>query len=106
MSKLVKEIAGLCYEVNKLYYDEEDKKIRKEYKERFDKLLLLLEKAITSQFNENDKEYKNIIKKIKRANKKIKKIKVGLRKTVEIFVVLTDVIENIDTLLTSSAVFK
>jgi len=105
MSKLVREIAGLCYEVNKLYYNENDEKIKKEYKERFDKLTVLLERAINSQFDENDKLYKDAIKSIKKTNKKIKKLKTGLKKTVEIFVLLSDITENIDTLLTTARVF-
>jgi seryl-tRNA synthetase len=106
MSKLVKNIAGLCYEVNKLYYEEKDKKVKKEFKAKFEKLIKLLEKAIKSQFNENDKAYKDVMKDIKKINKKIKKLKTDLKKTEEIFVFLSDIIENIDTILTDVKVFK
>lgn len=106
MSKLVKEIAGLCYEVNKLYYDEDDKKIKEEYKERFDKLIIILERVINADFDEDDRTFKKTIKDIKKINGKIKKLKTGLDKTVEIFVLLSDIIENTDTLLTTAKVFK
>ncbi len=106
MSKLVKNIAGLCYEVNRLYYEEKDKIVKKELKIRFEKISALLDKAIISQFDENDKIYKSTIRKINKVNKKIEKLKIDLKKTEEIFVFLSDIIENIDTLLTDAKVFE
>ena len=106
MSKLVKKIAGLCYDVNKLYYDEKDEKVKEELKDRFEKLSKLLEKAIISQFDENDIVYKDAIKKINTVNRKIKKVKENLQKTEKIFVYLSELIENIDTLLREAKLFK
>ncbi len=106
MSKLVKEIAGLCYDINKLYYEEKDEEIKKEFKKKFEKLSKLLEKAIISQFNEDDKTYKDAIKKINKVNGKIKKLKINLLKTEKIFAYLSEIIENIDTLLTGAKVFE
>lgn len=106
MSKLVKKIAGLCYDVNKLYYEEKDEKVKKEFKDRFEKLSKLLEQAIRSQLDENDKTYKNAVKKIRKVNKKIEKLYAGLQKTDNIFVYLSEIIENLDTLLTGAKVFE
>ncbi len=106
MSKLVKKIAGLCYDVNKLYYEEKDEKIKKEYKDRFEKLSKLLEKAIRSQLDENDKTYKNAVKKIRKVNTKIEKLNTGLQKAENIFVYLSEIIENIDILLTDVKAFE
>jgi len=103
MSKLVKKIAGLCYDVNKLYYEAKKEEVKKELKDRFEKLSKLLEKAIISQFDENDKAYKDAIKKINNVNRKIKKLKINLLKIEKIFVYLSEIIENIDTLLTEAS---
>lgn len=106
MSKLVKRVAGLCYDINKLYYEEKDEKLKKKYKDRFEKLSKLLEKAIISQFDENDKVYKDVVKKIKKVNKKIEKLKKNLLQIEEIFVFLSEIIENIDTLLKETKILK
>ncbi len=71
MSKMVKEIAGLCYHLDKLYISEKDNKARKVIGENFDRISDILDKAIRSQLDENSKLYKKSVRKIRKYSKDI-----------------------------------
>ena len=73
MLKMVKEIAGLCYHLDKLYMGEKDKRIKKEIAKNFELMSGLLDKAIRSQFDENDAQYKKSVRKLKKYSREIKK---------------------------------
>ena len=72
MSKMVKEIAGLCYHLDKLYTVEKDKKAKKEIGKNFDIMSDLLDKAIRSQFDDNDPIYKKSVRKLRKYSREIK----------------------------------
>lgn len=72
MSKIVKEIAGLCYHLDKLYTAEHNGKIKKEIGKNFDIMSGILDKAIRSQFNENDPLYKKSVRKMRKYSKMIR----------------------------------
>ena len=72
MSKMVKEIAELCYQLDKLYTVEKDKKAKKEIGKNFDIMSDLLDKAIRSQFDENDSIYKKNVRKLRKYSREIK----------------------------------
>jgi len=73
MSKIVKEIAELCYQLDKLYINEKDRAIRREIGENFDIMSNLLDKAIRTQLNENDVVYKKYVRKLRKYTREIKK---------------------------------
>lgn len=99
MSKLVKEIAGLCYHLDKLYYEEEDKKKKTELKKNFNILSKLLERSIRSRFDENEKFYKKSVREIRKNIKKINKVKEGLAKIDRFIADLSEVTENVSSLI-------
>ncbi len=69
---MVKEIAELCYNLDKLYTKEKDKVIKKKIGKNFDTMSGILDKAIRSQFNENDAVYKKSVRKMRKYSKIIK----------------------------------
>jgi len=99
MSKMVKEIAGLCYHLDKLYTVEKDKKIKKEIGKNFDIMSGLLDKAIRSQFDENDPGYKKSVRKLRKYSKKIEKETVKFDKFETFFSGLNSLGEQLEDLL-------
>ncbi|MEN8154816.1 MAG: hypothetical protein ABFR75_12425 [Acidobacteriota bacterium] len=99
MSKLVKEIAGLCYHLDKLYYEEENKKVRAELKKNFDILSKLLERSIRSSFDENEKFYKKGVREIRKSIREINKVKEGLAKIDRFIADLSQLSENVSSLI-------
>ena len=73
MSLIVREIAGLCYHLDKLYNGERDKKRKKEIGKNFEIMSGILDRAIRSQFDENDKEYKKNVRRLKKNIREIKR---------------------------------
>ena len=73
MSKMVKEIAGLCYHLNKLYIGEKDNKVKKVIGESFEKMSDVLDKAIRLQLDENGLLYKKSVRKISKYSKEIER---------------------------------
>jgi len=100
MSKLVKEIAGLCYSLDKLYYSEKDPKQKKDVEKNFKILSRLLSKAIKHQFDENDLLYKEDVKKIRKINRNIKKRKNGLYKFERLISNIIKITDQLDFILT------
>lgn len=73
MVKMVKEIAGLCHHLNKLYAGEENKKIKKEIGRNFDRMTGILDRAIRSRLDENDPLYRKSVRKIRKAVRDIER---------------------------------
>jgi len=79
MMKMVKEIAGLCYQLDKLYSGEKDRNTKKEIGKNFDRMSDLLDRAIRSQFDENDTGYKSSVRKLRKLSRELKKESEALR---------------------------
>ena len=101
MSKIVKEIAGLCYHLDKLYTAEKDRKIKKVIGENFNTMSELLDKAIRSQFDENDSVYKKSVRKMRKYSREIKKESDLLDKYDRFFSGLSSLGEQLEELLKS-----
>ncbi len=101
MDQLVEEIAKLCDKVNHIYYQEKDPAKKIELKQRYDKLSIMLEQAVKTQFKKNDKEYLKGIGELKKSNKKLEKLQKDLQNIPGFFADFIRLLENIDTLLTS-----
>ncbi|MEN8222297.1 MAG: hypothetical protein ABFR36_03475 [Acidobacteriota bacterium] len=101
MSKMVKEIAGLCYHLDKLHIGEKDNKIRKEIGENFDKMSDILDKAIRAQLDENELLYKKSVRKIRKYSKKIERESGLLEKYEFFFEGLSSLGEQLEELLKS-----
>ncbi len=99
MSKMVKEIAGLCYHLDKLYSGEKDKKIKKEIDENFYRMSALLDRAIRSQLDEHDPIYKKNVRKIRKYSKEIESESERLAKYEQFFSGLNRLGEQLDELL-------
>lgn len=99
MLKLVKEVAGLCYSLDKLYYREKNVGRKKELEKNFIILSKLLERAIKSQFEENDMFYKKEVKKLRKISADIKKAGKGLYKYEKLISNLSKISENLDHIL-------
>ncbi len=99
MSKIVKEIAELCYQLDKLYVKEKDEKIKNEIGERFDIMSNLLDKAIRTQLDENDTVYKKSLRKLRKYIREIKKESELLEKYEKFFSGLSLIGEQMDKLL-------
>ena len=100
MLKMVKEIAGLCYHLNKLYSEESNGKIKKEIGRNFDKMSGILDKAIRSQFDENDSLYKKNVRKLRKLSKDIQKKSEILGRYEIFFSGLSDLGEQLEELVT------
>ena len=99
MSKLVKEVAGLCYSLDKLYYSEEDPKRKKEVRKNFKNLSRLLGKAIRHQFDENDLMYKREVRRFKKISADIKKRRKGLYKYERLISNIVKIADQLDYIL-------
>ncbi len=102
MIKMVKEIAGLCYELDKLYIHEKDKKKKQEIGKNFDIMSGLLDKAIRSQFDENDTVYKRSVRKLRKYSKMIREKTEQLERFERYFSGLSNLGEQLDELLAGS----
>ncbi len=99
MSKMVKEIAGLCYHLDKLYTVEKDKKAKKEIGKNFNIMSDLLDRAIRSQFDENDSIYKKSVRKLRKYSREIKNKSRQLDKYINFFSGISSLGEQLEELL-------
>jgi len=100
MSKMVKEIAGLCYHLDKLYISEKDNKVRKVIGENFDRMSDVLDKAIRSQLDENGLLYKKSVRKIRKYSKEIERQSILLEKYEKFFERVSDLGNQLEELVT------
>ena len=100
MSKMVKEIAGLCYHLDKLYISEKDNKVRKVIGENFDRMSDVLDKAIRSQLDENGLLYKKSVRKIRKYSKEIERQSILLEKNKKFFEMVSDLGNQLEELVT------
>ena len=101
MSKMVKEIAGLCYHLDKLYISEKDNKVRKVIGENFGRMSDVLDKAIRSQLDENGLLYKKSVRKIRKYSKEIERQSVLLEKYEKFFERVSDLGNQLEELVKS-----
>ena len=99
MAILIKELAGILYNLNTLYYKEEKREEKEKLKIYFDNLSKLLEESVRAQFDENDELYIETVKTLKKIEKKIEKLKKDINKISGLFKNLSEMIMQIDTLL-------
>ena len=106
MTKLIKRLSVLIYEVNRRYYLENDTDRKQELKVQFKRLSDQLVQAFQLQLDENDVIYQEIVKDIKIIYKQLAKLDEALSKTDTIFRSLSDIISKIDRLLTDAKIFE
>lgn len=99
MSKMVKELAGLCYQLNKLYIREKDKKTREEIGESFDRMTAVLDRAIRAQPDKNDIAYRISVRKIRRVVRDMERESERFRKLDVFLDGLRDLGEQLEDLL-------
>jgi len=99
MSKMVKELAGLCYQLNKLYIREKDKKTREEIGENFDRMTAVLDRAIRAQLDKNDIAYRISVRKIRRVVRDMERESERFRKLDVFLDGLRDLGEQLEDLL-------
>ena len=102
MSDLIKELADILYKLDNLYYETKSEEKKEKIKTHFNNLSVQLERAIRSQFDENDALYKVVVQQLKKAGNQLKKLKEDLEKITNIFKLLTDLSQQLDSLLTKS----
>lgn len=103
MAKMVKEIAGLCYSLDKLYYETKDKKKKREIEKNFNIMSSILEKSVRSEFNENSEQYKKELRRLKRINSNIKKFRKGMYKLENIIKNSAKIAEGIGNIISGSS---
>ncbi len=106
MTKLIKRLSVLIYEVKRRYYLENDTDRKQELKVHFKRLSDQLVQAFQLQLDENDVIYQEIVKDIKIIYKQLAKLDEALSKTDTIFRSLSDIISKIDRLLTDAKIFE
>lgn len=99
MAELVKNLAGILYKLDDLYYETKNKEEKEKIKVFSDNLSKLLEESVRSQFDENDKLYKEVVVKLKKTEREIEKLKKDLEKSVIVFEYLSELIYELDTLI-------
>ena len=103
MSDLIKELADVLYKLDNLYYETKSEEKKEKIKIHFFNLSEHLEKAIRSQFDENDTLYLGATRQLKKAGSQLDKLKDDLEKITNIFKLLTDLTLQLDILLTKSS---
>lgn len=96
---LIKELAGILYNLNTLYYKEKKKEEKEKLKIYFDNLSKLLEESVRSKFDENNKLYIDTVRKLKKTAKQIEILKKDLEKINILFKNLSEILMQVDTLL-------
>ena len=96
---MVKEIAGLCYHLDKMYAGEKNKKIKEEIGKNFDRMTGILDRAIRLRMDENDIAYRISVRKVRRVIRDIERESDRFRKLEDFVSELSGLGDRLEELL-------
>ena len=100
MEAIIEQLYIILEKLNKLYYEAGDQDEQEKIETSINNLSEILERAMKSQFDENEKAYMEAMKELKKTAKRIDEVNKSMNGITNIFKLISDVVLQLETLIT------